>query len=451
MFSLSWFTSIPGILITVGVLLLVVALVIFIVTSQKNKKKGQGNEQNAASSQSIEQGPEAPSPTITPMPMDNGIQQASTIGQAVPGQPVSQMPPVTNVMPSPYSSPVADNNSTVSMSPTIPTMNNNIGDNNSSIYASSSNISSMPVQPYAQPTVGSEITSSPAMPSIAPEQDIVSNPVSMEVSTEPMINTAPMGPQFEVPIIQPVDSMNPVENLNINTNENVASVGVLDNNQANIVPPSTAPIVQPTLSTAPIAVEDSSSVVPVVETSSSPTSVTIPEISNSVDNITNNNINNVKQENVPATDISTPIYGGVSPIVPEVSTTQNTPQIYGGANPLENTQSVPISQIASDINQVGNNSIVNNDVMAQPVVQNNSVVDTPSVMQPEVSSSNVPVQNNIQQTPVVAVPQVPTLNDQAVSSMPIQDNVGVSNVNPSVAYQNIAAPQPAVSINTNVQ
>ena len=38
-FDLSWFKTIPGLLITFGVVLLIVALIIFIVTSSKNKKE----------------------------------------------------------------------------------------------------------------------------------------------------------------------------------------------------------------------------------------------------------------------------------------------------------------------------------------------------------------------------------------------------------------------------
>ena len=48
-FDLSFFTSIPGMLITGGVLLLLIALVIFIATgSKKGKKNKKGEEQNVA-------------------------------------------------------------------------------------------------------------------------------------------------------------------------------------------------------------------------------------------------------------------------------------------------------------------------------------------------------------------------------------------------------------------
>ena len=42
-FSLDWFLSIPGLLITGGVLLLLIALIILIVTSRKKKDKNTTN------------------------------------------------------------------------------------------------------------------------------------------------------------------------------------------------------------------------------------------------------------------------------------------------------------------------------------------------------------------------------------------------------------------------
>ena len=36
-FDLSWFKTVPGLLITCGVVLLIIALIIFIVTSKNNK------------------------------------------------------------------------------------------------------------------------------------------------------------------------------------------------------------------------------------------------------------------------------------------------------------------------------------------------------------------------------------------------------------------------------
>lgn len=446
MFSLSWFTSIPGILITVGVLLLIVALIIFIVTSQKNKKKGQDSEKNNTSLQAVDQSLAAPSPTITPMPIDNGIQQVNTVDQSVPIQSIAQTTPITNNMPSPYSGPIVDNTSNGPMNTTMPIMDN------SSIYTPSSNISTISEQPYNQANISSDVSiSSPVMPPIAPPtQDIVSNPISMEVSTEPMMNSTPTIPQVEVPVVQPVDNIASVENLNINANENVANVSISDNAQINMVQPLSVPTIPSTVPDTPVVNEVSSSAIPVVEPISSPSPVIMPEVSSPIDNI-NNNMNPVQQESTSITDHSTPIYGGASPIVPDISAMQNTPQIYGGANPLENTQSVPISQIAGDINQSSNSSTINNNMVDQSPVQTASVSETITFPQSEVNMQNLSAQNNIQQTPVISVPQVPNGVDQVGSSLPIQDNIGGTNVNSGAVYQSIVSPQPSVPINTNVQ
>ena len=47
-FDLKWFTTLPGIFITVGVLLLIVALVILIVSKKKSKKEKKAMEDNAS-------------------------------------------------------------------------------------------------------------------------------------------------------------------------------------------------------------------------------------------------------------------------------------------------------------------------------------------------------------------------------------------------------------------
>ena len=56
-FDMSWFTTVPGLMITGGVILLIVALVILIVTGKKSKKeKAKANGTDAAQ-------PAAPQPT----------------------------------------------------------------------------------------------------------------------------------------------------------------------------------------------------------------------------------------------------------------------------------------------------------------------------------------------------------------------------------------------------
>lgn len=58
-FDLNWFTSVPGMLISCGVLLLIVALIVFIVSSAKGKKeKNPLKEENVAAA--------VPAPAVPP-------------------------------------------------------------------------------------------------------------------------------------------------------------------------------------------------------------------------------------------------------------------------------------------------------------------------------------------------------------------------------------------------
>ena len=43
-FDLSWFTTIPGLFITAGVILLIIALIILIITGKKSKKEKKAKE-----------------------------------------------------------------------------------------------------------------------------------------------------------------------------------------------------------------------------------------------------------------------------------------------------------------------------------------------------------------------------------------------------------------------
>ena len=73
-FDLSWFTTIPGMLISCGVLLLLVALIVFIASSSKSKKKKNPIESETA--------PVAQEPPIASVTIDNG-ENVSTVNTPV--------------------------------------------------------------------------------------------------------------------------------------------------------------------------------------------------------------------------------------------------------------------------------------------------------------------------------------------------------------------------------
>lgn len=116
-------------------------------------------------------------------------------------------------------------------------------------------------------------------------------------------------------------------------------------------------------------------------------------------------------------DMTRPIYGGASPIVPNVPHEEEHRPIYGGANPLENTQSVPI-------------------VSQRPVVTEEVKVSVPTVEIPTVQ-----VTPNV--TPTVA-PQA--TNDIFASNSVAATPVAPQAVKPTVAVQPaVSQSQPAVS------
>ena len=86
-FDLSFFTSIPGMLITGGVLLLIIALIIFIATSGKKSKKSK--EVEKAQEMSAQEAIVASTPAV-----DANITTAEVAPQAEIPTPVTSQEPV---------------------------------------------------------------------------------------------------------------------------------------------------------------------------------------------------------------------------------------------------------------------------------------------------------------------------------------------------------------------
>lgn len=258
MFSLNWFTTVPGILITVGVLLLVVALIIFIVTSMKDKKKGKTPAEIK----------EADKNMASPQTLANSeVQQAQVNSATTPVTPA----------------------------------------------------------PVVNPTVTPNL--------------VQQTPIQTEVSTE-VVPQAPVMPEEPAPITTAVE---------------VPTVGIMPQD-ASVAPQTSAPVaVTPEVPTIPVQ--------PTIEQPATPeipvTNVTIPDVP-SVEQVvpemqdTNPGTVTVNAE-VPTIPITEPqIYGGATPNVTSVPETEHH-EIYGGANPLESTQQIPISEITN------NNINVNNE------------------------------------------------------------------------------------------
>lgn len=337
-FDLSWFKTVPGLLITCGVVLLIIALIIFIVTSKNNKnakKEAQDNNPKGEDTtpkdnvQPVSDG--VSSETVAAVNTDAGantsvetpVQNATPVTENVGIEALQNMQPTQSVNPTPIEVEAVSSAPVVEDTPALssPVVNNPTVDayqamaNNAAIL--NDNYVQEPVAPVSQSVESIEV---------APEVTPVMNSV-----------TAPATPVEVAPILD-------------------------------------SPVVQPEVS-APINPEVIS---PSVDAIPTPVAPTVSSVSNE----------------------QHAIYGGVSQILPNdmsINTGSSNHQIYGGANPLENTQSLPI---------MGNT-------------------------QPEMSTAPVSVAPEV--APVV--PDIPSVN-----ATPIIPNVSVTPVE-----ENIVIPTPEVS------
>lgn len=300
-FDLSWFKTVPGLLITCGVVLLIIALIIFIVTSKNNK-----NAKKEA--------------------QDNNPKGEDTT-------------PKDNVQP------VSDGVS----SETVAAVNTDAGANTSV------------ETPMQNATPVTENVGIEALQNMQPTQSVNPTPIEVEtVSSAPVVEDTPA-------ISSPV-----VNNPTVDAYQAMANNAAILND--NYVQEPVAPVSQ---SVEPIEVAPEV-ISPSVDAIPTPVAPTVSSVSNE----------------------QHAIYGGVSQILPNdmsINTGSSNHQIYGGANPLENTQSLPI---------MGNT-------------------------QPEMSTAPVSVAPEV--APVV--PDIPSVN-----ATPIIPNVSVTPVE-----ENIVIPTPEVS------
>lgn len=320
-FDFGWFLTIPGMLITGGVLLLVIALIIFIATSsKKDKNKNQNAEVNEASQMGAQTMVENPqqmvaAPSIGPdAGVVGAIPEMSDMGQVASPMdipPVMQQP-MLGMEPMPM-------------------------------------VSETPVM---DPTLMSTVPEVAPVTMEAPAMDVNPIPVA-DAPLEPLAPTVDLTPPTEPApyVVSPVQ-----ENISAAPLENVTPEAMPFGGS---VTPEVAPEITP-VEQAPVNV------------------VSQPEI--------------MMPEAAPmVTEAQPTIYGGASPLVPEINVDNQSHQIYGGADPLENTQAMSVP-VASDV--------VNPAPVMPEMSMPSPAMDT--VMQPE-----VPV---VEEVPQVAVePSIPTV------------------------------------------
>ncbi len=374
--SLSWFTTIPGLLITGGVLLLLIALVIFIVTSVKDKNKLK--EMNKGVTAAIEQNNAANAAVV---PTTEAVEQPQT------NEAVVEMPQnVSAAVPEAFSQ---------------------------EDYAHSADISNIP----------------DAMPAM--ETPVVNNSENFEV---PVADNFATVPQVELPdainntVVEENNEVSPYSTTTMENNFEMPSTNI---EEVPVMPeiPSMpeVPVMPevPTVDVVPtteIPVPSVEQVVPEMQDVSTPTiSIDVPSMPEVAVEPVVAPVEPVVEETPVVNEVPTTIYGGASPVVPNFEMPTVEHQIYGGANPLENTQSVSIS----DITNSANTSI--------PV----EMPTAPEVKMPEVNvAPEIKPIDEIISTPSESAPvEMPVINE--MPSVAVQEPTVNNNTE---NYQSITIP-----------
>jgi len=397
-FDFSWFLTIPGMLITGGVLLLIIALIIFIATSSKkdkNKKDNQNADVNAASqvgAQAMVDNSQVMAPPMVPgvTPPTGAIPEVSDMQMGG----TMDTPPVMGGQAMP---PAMDNNMGMPTAPVMPNLGNGMPDLVPDVAPMDTSMPSMdanpiPVQEPAMeplaPTVDLTPPTEPAPYVVSPVQD--ASPAALE----PTLSTEPAPVAVETP---PVSSMSGIESVSV------------DNN-------SVTEVAQP--------------------------SISMPEAVAPVE------ASPVPENDVPVQEAVQPtIYGGASPVVPEINVDNQTHQIYGGANPLENTQAIPSVSPEVEVPNVVPTPVV--DVAPTPiqpepvaVVPESAPVSSPTVVEEVSVNPPIPQVETVNPQPVVsASPVVPTPVMPEAVSAPAVDSVVPTVQESSVLQPETVMPQ----------
>ncbi len=316
-FSLDWFMTIPGMLITGGVLFLIIALVIFIVTG--NKKTKPKKEVVAAQSESATQA------AVASQTQEGQQSTVATTEQVT--QPV-----VSFTAPQPIVTETPQSGETVGSKPSVE---------------------------QSAPIIN-EVPEKPVVFSAKPSEEVVQTPV-----VEPQITNINKSVEMKVSESEPVEIVKPsVEVPTVNTVSTV-SQGIFTTPVQPV--PEEQVVNSPSMfDTQTVEIPTNSYKAPVVENK------------------------------------ERPIYGGVSQIVPPIPHEATHRPIYGGANPLENTQSVPIVELNQEkLDQVPVASTIDIPTVATPSAASEQVIPTPVFEQPRMSSTSNIFGTQVVNTPIV--------------------------------------------------
>lgn len=290
-FDINWFTTLPGMLISGGVVLLLLALLLFATSGKKNKvKKEDVVATNVA-------------PNFTDPAMNANVGMDPMMNQNYSNDPTlgvdTQAVVETPVVPNNTMDPSVDGMQSVNPTPIDP------------VRISTENINPIEINP-----VNNDMTN-------------INMETVQPVNIDPMqVNVNPMNQE-----------VNPVNIMEENT-----EVTFINTDNATI--PSGSPVDMATPSVDSVAsnmtdntgTPELSAVTPVVEDNN----MQMSDLATSTQPV--NNVQVQPEETdvvIPIVEPTTTAYGGVSPTV-DIPKEESSHQIYGGANPLDKTQTIPI-------------------------------------------------------------------------------------------------------------
>lgn len=360
-FSTEWFLTIPGMLITGGVILLIIALIMLIVSSSKGKKKkASQNNTPAVADMGMSMGTPA---MDAGMPVQDNMAGIGAMPSANMGV-MPEMPTVSEQMvaPQPTVEPVAPVTPTLEIQDSVP--------------------ASMPTAPEV-----------PAMPEI-PAMQMPEVNVSPSINEIPMAETTPMNSFSSNPVPEPVVPMagviSPVEQQPTAIPNPVVDIPVIE-------PVAT---VEPVVSSIPNVGVVATETIPVEQ----------PPEMNSVPAFNDLSSGNVGQ--------NLNSFGG-----PSVQ--EEARPIYGGANPLEATQNLPKIDVHHEPYSGGRKVVPDPDIAQPSVIPSiDTVPSVPTVESVPTSNTVVPQQiNPVEINPAGSMPMndvVPPITEPIPAATPAQ-------------------------------
>ena len=359
---LDWFTTIPGILITCGVILLFIAIVLFILGNKKGNKAS-----NLAMNTGVMNQPLINDEVVTKDQASLIIDQPKTdsFEGVNPNNPsVIDFTPSSTVETAPIeNAPVSEDTTAYDFSiPTMETVNDT-----SSVSEDTS------AYDFSIPTMEPVVETTPV------EEKV--NPVDFTVPTidkveEPQVSNTTNSFDFNIPTMEPVVETAPVEekvnpvDFTIPTIDKVEAPATDTTNSFDFSIPTIEPVSEPAPAVEPVTPVDFN--IPTVDKVEAPATDT----TNSFDF----SIPTIEPVSEPA-----PV---VEPVVPTVEETRPEVTIYGGNDPLVNTQ--VNTESTNHEPYMGTPEIANQQVFKEPVVEEEKVNVMPTISIPEIK----PIENN---------------------------------------------------------